>query len=268
MSNPVKISIVTPVRNGERFIRATVDSVLSQRGDFDLEYIVRDGQSTDATLSILEHFRGDPRLTVVSQRDGSPQEAINAGMAQASGDLAAWLNADDLYAPGALAAVAAAFRAHPRHDWLYGRCRIIDADGGEIRKPITLYKSLLGYRFSRHLLLCENYINQPATFWRLALWRDVGRLDSRFKAAWDYQLWLEMAARSPALSLHRHLADFRRHDDSISENHFERQFQEELAIATARGNVLHRAIHRLAIGLRLVLYRRLNRRRPASSGRE
>lgn len=257
MATLPKISIVTAVLNGERFIRQTVESVLGQEGPFELEYIVRDGKSTDATLDILAEFSQDSRLTVVSRRDGSPQEAINAGMRQGTGEIGAWLNADDYYQPGALAKVVGAFAANPGRQWLYGDCAIVDDQGREVRKAITLYKKLVGFVYSRHLLLCENFINQPATFWRMELWRASKSLDPRFKAAWDYELWLAMAAHGRPIRLHERLASFRRHQDSISENHFERQFREELEIACRHGGLPHRLIHRLSIAMRTAVYRRL-----------
>ena len=239
----MKITIITPVLNGEQFIRQTVDSILSQKGDFEIEYIVRDGCSTDKTLNILAEY-GD-KLTVISQQDGSPQEAINNGMAMASGDIGCWLNADDTYEPGTLQAVVDAFKANPDKHWLYGRCSIIDENDSEIRKPITWYKNIIGYVYSRNVLLCENYVNQPATFWRMDLWNKANNLNPKYKAAWDYELWMRMAQKSKAIHIRKYLAKFRRHPGSISENHFVKQFSEELEIAKEYGNSLHWLLHKV-----------------------
>ncbi|MCP4179179.1 MAG: glycosyltransferase [bacterium] len=204
----IKISVITAVKNGERFIRQTVDSVLSQKGNFQLEYIIRDGCSTDRTLDILKEY-GD-KLTVISKKDGSPQEAINAGMEMATGNIGCWLNADDIFEPGTLQKVVNTFEKSPKYKWLYGRCRIIDANSNEIRKPITWYKNLIGYFYSKNILLCENFINQPATFWIMDLWKEVsGNLNREYKAAWDYELWLKMAQKSKAVHLREYLASFR-----------------------------------------------------------
>lgn len=251
----MKISIITPVYNGEKFLRRTMDSIHSQKGNFELEHIVCDGQSTDGTLEILKEY---PAAQVISRKDGGPFNAINYGMNLAGGDIGAWLNADDLYRPGALVAVADYFEKHPKCQWLYGDCPIIDQDEREIRKPITLYKELIGGIYSRNVLLCENFINQPATFWRMDLWRKLGGLNSIYKAAWDYELWLKMSALAPAKHLRRDLAAFRRHDGSISENFFERQFAEELAIAKGHGNVLHYWIHAFNCWKIIIAYKLLS----------
>ena len=237
----MKISIVTPAYNAAKYIRRTMDSIHGQRGNFELEHIVCDGLSTDETLEILKEY---PAAKVISRKDGGPFNAINYGMERCTGDIGAWLNADDVYVPGALEKVAETFRRHPECQWLYGNCPIIDSEDREIRKPITAYKELIGYFYSRNVLLCENFINQPATFWRMDLWRKIGGLRSVYKAAWDYELWLKMSLEAPARHLHCDLARFRRHGDSISERFYEKQFAEEIQIVREYGKLPHCWIHR------------------------
>jgi len=249
----MKVSVITPVKNGERFIRQTVESVLSQKGDFELEYIVRDGCSTDKTLEILKEYGN--KIIVVSKKDGSPQEAINAGMAMATGDIGCWLNADDMFLPEALQRVVNAFRKHPKRGWLYGRCKIIDENNNIIRQLITAYKNCIGYFYSKNILYCENYINQPATFWRMSLWGQVYPLSTKYKAAWDYELWMEMASCSKAIPIRVYLAKFRRHNNSISENCYKKQFQEELNIAKKYGCSIHFIIHYILVKIRTIIYK-------------
>lgn len=252
----MKISIITAVYNGEKYIRKMCDSIHSQKGDFELEHIVCDGLSKDRTLEILKEY---PEIKVVSRKDSGPFEAINNGMNMATGEIAAWLNADDMYAPGALEKVVTYFEKHPECQWLYGNCPIVDGEDKEIRKPITLYKELIGYFYSYNVLLCENFINQPATFWRLDLWRKIGGLQSIYKAAWDYELWLKMAQVAPARHLHKDLAYFRRHESSISETSFVRQFEEELSIARDHGSALHSLIHKFNQWKITTVYKMLSR---------
>ena len=109
------------------------------------------------------------------------------------------------------------------------------------------------------ILLCENFINQPATFWKMNLWHQVsGNLNTEYKAAWDYELCLKMAQTSPASHIRKYLASSRRHNESISENHFEKQFKEELDITKLYGNIIHYYIHLLLIKLRTIIYKILS----------
>lgn len=247
------VTVVTPVLNGARFIRRTIESVLAQEGDFTLEYIICDGGSTDATIKIVKEYGARCRL--IQRSDGGPADAINYAMGRAQGLIGGWLGADDLLSPGALNRVVEAFAAHPERDWLYGRCRIIDGRGQEIRRWITNYKNLLGLRFSRHLLWTENFINQPAAFWRMALWQRCGGLDARYKAAFDYDLWLRFAACSLPLVLPIYLASFRRHPGSISERGYEHQFAEELAISKREAPPLCYQLHRFNCYKIVTIYR-------------
>ena len=86
------ISIVTPSYNQGMYIRETIESVLSQSGDFELEYIIIDGGSTDNTLEILKSY--DDRFIWISEPDKGQTDAINKGLARASGDILAFLNSD------------------------------------------------------------------------------------------------------------------------------------------------------------------------------
>lgn len=255
----MKISIVTPVLNVVRFVRETIESVLSQEGDFEIEYVIRDGGSTDGTLDILNEYADHPAVRIISEKDESHYDAINKGINACDGDIACWINADDAYEPGALQTAAEAFRRQPDRQWLYAGCDIIDAEGREIRKPITRYKQLLGWRYSYHMLLCENYVNQPATFWTMDLWRKVNGLSLQYPIAADYHLWLKFANHSKAIACPQKLAHFRRYGESISDTQFEDQFQEELDIVRPFANPMQRLIHRFNCWKIVTVYRLMAR---------
>ena len=249
----MKVTIVTPVLNGARFIRRTIESVLEQKGDFTLEYIICDGGSTDTTIDIVKEYQDHCQL--IKRSDSGPADAINFGMAKAQGEICGWLGADDLLLPGALGRVIKVFAEHPQQEWLYGRCRIINEYDEEIRRGITFYKNLLGSRFCRQILWSENFISQPATFWRVDLWRRCGGLDTVYKAAFDYDLWLRFASHSIPLSVPEYWAAFRRHPGSISERSYEKQFAEELAISKQKASALGYQVHRFNCYKIVVIYR-------------
>ncbi len=205
----MRVSIVTPSFNQGRFIERTIESVLAQRGGFELEYLVVDGGSTDETRSILE--RHADRLRFVSEPDRGQSDAINKGFRAATGDVLAWLNSDDTYEPGA---IDAAVRTLANARWCYGQCRIIDEHDREIRRPVTWYKNHLSRRFSRGRLLRKCFVPQPAVFFRRELLEEVGPVDEACRYSMDYDLWLRFARVAEPAFLPAYLARFRWHGAS------------------------------------------------------
>ena len=107
----MKISIVTPSFNQGQFLESTILSVLDQ--DYpDLEYIIIDGGSTDNSLEVIRKYT-DRISYWVSEPDEGQSHAINKGWSMATGDIIAWINADDVYCPGAFSLVAKAFENNP-----------------------------------------------------------------------------------------------------------------------------------------------------------
>ncbi|HEX6243171.1 MAG TPA: glycosyltransferase family 2 protein [Polyangiales bacterium] len=226
---PVRISIVTPSFNQAQYLERTLESVLNQRGDFSLEYRVVDGGSSDGSVDILRRY--GERLSWTSERDRGQVDAINKGLCAISGDIVGWVNSDDVLLPGALDAVARAFREHPEAEWLHGDCEIIDPDDRPVRKWVSLYKRLRAQRHSFANLLTENYVSQMTVFWRRSVHDQIGYLDPALHFAFDYDLWLRLARRGDPLYLPRKLACFRWYPASKSGSQFDRQFQEDFEVA-------------------------------------
>ncbi len=222
------LSIVTPSFNQGEFIETTIRSVLDQ-GYPRLEYLVMDGGSTDGTLAILRRYQD--RLTWTSGRDGGQGAALNEGFRRTRGDVIGWINSDDVYDPDAFRTVAEYFAEHPEVEWLYGRCPIIDGAGRVCKRWITRYKEFWMRRFSYRRLLIENYIPQPAVFFRRRLLERVGAIDVSYQHAFDYHLWLRLGAVSAPVMIDRVLACFRVHDSSKTSAGYYRSFTEELEAA-------------------------------------
>jgi glycosyltransferase involved in cell wall biosynthesis len=244
----VKLSIVTPSLNGRRFLERTARSILSQSGNFELEWLVIDGGSTDGTVEFLQGL-GDPRVRCLSEGDRGQSHAINKGLALAAGDVVAWLNTDDVYAPGALAAVAEAFASNPAARWLVGRYEVIDESDRPMRSGVVRYKERWLRRYSYRALLRENFISQPAVFWRREFGREVGPLDESLHWTMDYDLWLRMGRRAAPVFLDRVLARFRLHPASKTGAVDRRQFDEQYAVACRYldDDRMSRLVHRLNV---------------------
>jgi glycosyltransferase involved in cell wall biosynthesis len=197
------ISIVTPSYNQARYIEETVQSVLSQ--DYpQIEYIIVDGGSTDRTPNIIGKY--EHKLTWwVSEKDEGQTDAINKGFARAKGDILAWINSDDTYKPGAVAAAAKYLQEHPQVGMVYGDCSYINEHGrviGKFNAAQTNYRLLRqGY----------THIPQQTMFFRADLWKQVGPLDPSFYFAMDYDLWTRIAARAEIKYVHETWANFRLH---------------------------------------------------------
>lgn len=224
----MKFSIVTPNFNGARFLEATLASIAAQRGpDVVVEHWIVDGGSTDGSLDIIQRFLG-PETFLLAERDHGPADAINKGLRRVTGDLVAWLNADDLYEPGTLARAAAVLAAHPSAALAFGRCRIVDESGAEIRRGITRLKEFFHPLSSRFTIQCLNYISQPAMFFRRSALERAGLLRTELVAAWDYDLTLRLWRQGGAVRIPgAPLADFRWHPGSISGRAYAQQFREE-----------------------------------------
>jgi hypothetical protein len=167
----------------------------------------------------------------------------------AAGDVVAWLNTDDRYAPGAFAAVAEAFGSHPDSQWLVGRYQVIDADGRPIRPGVVRYKDRRLDRYRYRALLRENFVSQPAVFWRRSFGASVGPLDESLHWTMDYDLWLRMGRRCDPLILDRVLAQFRLHGRSKSGQVDRRQFDEQYRVARRYfdGDWVSHAAHRVTV---------------------
>lgn len=226
-----RITVVTPCFNSAATLPATLASVAAQ--DYsDIEHVVVDGGSTDATLAILAAAEG---VTYISESDRGRADAANKGVRLASGEVIGFLNADDTYQPGALAAVAEAFAGPARPRWVTGYCRIVDGDGREIRTSVTRYKNFFLRHYSFDLYLTQNFVPDPATFVRKDTLDEVGLLDQGYKISHDYDLWLRVARLGDPVVLRRYLSTFAMTEGTLSMSGFEQQFDEHARIARHRG---------------------------------
>jgi glycosyltransferase involved in cell wall biosynthesis len=224
----MKISVVTPVYNGERYLESCIQSVLAQRtAGVEVEHILVDGGSRDRSGEIADRYR-DQIAIQIREKDTGPANAINKGLHRATGDVLAWLNADDLYHPGALGRVARVVAENPGRALCFGHCPIINESGEEIRKGITRFKECFFPLSSRFTFQCINYVSQPAMFFRRTAFEKAGPLREDWVCAWDYEFMTRLWRQGGAVWVRGEpLASFRWHAGSLSGRHFRAQFREE-----------------------------------------
>lgn len=185
-----RVTIIMPVYNSAAFIEDSIRSVLDQTYP-NIEFIVMDGGSTDGTVEIAQRYAD--QLTLISEPDNGQSDAINKGWRRATGDILAWLNADDLYYPDTVATAVEYLENHPQTMWLYGQADLLDADGqpGHYNYPIFPWDY-------EKLLTFGCFITQPTVFLRREVIAQFGYLDESLHFGLDYEYWLRIGKAFPA----------------------------------------------------------------------
>jgi len=196
------ISIVTPSYNQGSYLEETILSVLEQ-GYPALEFFIFDGGSTDGSLDIIQKHQ-DQLTFWESKPDRGQSHAINKGFRMASGEIVAWLNSDDLLAPGALKVVAQAWQQNPGVGLITGQTEIIDQAGKPTGNVFGSEPNVIN-----SLLSSENPVSQPSTFFSTSALKEVGFLDETLHMSMDWDLWLRIGARYPTLFIPKMLSKSR-----------------------------------------------------------
>jgi glycosyltransferase involved in cell wall biosynthesis len=233
--------------NAERHLTATAESVLRQ--DYPpCEYIVKDGGSTDGTTALIAAL--PPGVIVMSGPDRGQTDAINAGLRRARGEIVSWINASDLYSPGAFRIVASYFSEHPDVGMVFGRARLIGEQGEDLgtyacaplREMLALNHVPRGH-FMKLLHERSGWIPQQTVFWRRSVMASSGYLDPDLHYAMDYDYWLRLGRCTTIHFVDADLGAFRLHPDAKSRA-AGRQWREVLLINRRHGGALFSPIHR------------------------
>ena len=225
----MRFSIVTPAFNSDRFIGETIESVISQAGNFSIEYFVIDGGSTDGTRQIVQRYQkllqdgafpiqcNEVVIHWHSEQDEGMYDAINKGFKKASGEIHAWINSDDIYLPGAFNTIAAVFTKYPTIEWLKGISSFMNSNSticSVDRVHLYAQKWIEKGVYGRWMY----FINQESVFWRKCLWEKGGGIDHSIKLAGDYFLWAMFAKCAPLVSVKAYLSSFRVVEGQLSSN--------------------------------------------------
>ena len=233
------ISIVTPSFNQAIYIEDTICSILSQAGDFYLDYVIVDGNSSDNSLQVIKKyekllqancyikminghqfyinkkkdFKFNKCLGVsyryISENDSGHGDALNKGFKLTFGNIMAWLNSDDMYHRGAFKNVVGVFSEYGDISWITGLTTYWDGDGN-LTGTNTVYKNI--YDFLREDF---GWIQQESTFWRRTLWEKSGSFineDYRFMV--DGELWCRFFLHDKLWNVATRLGGYRMHDSN------------------------------------------------------
>ena len=175
----MKISVITVCYNSAKTIASVLQSVTAQTHP-DIEYIIVDGASKDATLEIIRQ-NSSRVTTLISEKDRGIYDAMNKGIAAATGDIICFLNSDDRYEDNSVLQRVADAMADPKLDALLGDVAFVRADNPE--KVIRHYRS---DRFTSERLAWGWMPAHPAMFIRRSVYQTYGSFRTDFRIAGDF----------------------------------------------------------------------------------
>lgn len=218
------VSVIIPVYNGAAFIARAVDSALGQSHRPSEVIVVNDG-STDATLDVLAGYRD--RIRLISIANGGVSNARNVGMQASTGELIAFLDADDSWHPNKLQMQVAALHAYPRAALCCCDYMVLNKHLGHVVNHFSTFKK--GLTFDRPfdqglvatLIQC-NFVGTASTVMvRRALVDQVGRFNVAYRQAEDYDFWLRCALRGAFVVLSARLMEKHSHDSNLTNDWLE-----------------------------------------------
>ena len=239
-----KITIITPSYNQAAFIEQTIRSVQEQDYPY-VQHIVVDGSSSDETILILRRYG---HLMWISEKDRGQADALNKGLALATGDIIGWINSDDYYEKDIFQTVAAFF-SDPSIQWLVGNVIHTNSQGTQKvrgRSPEISYERLLRN---------PDIVRQQATFFRRTLLDRVGGWNPELFMVMDFDLWVRLAKIAPPKMVDKDLAYFRIHALQKSRPASVRRQTRELCSILNREGVSGPAIARLYLRKRWELFK-------------
>lgn len=182
----MKLSIITVCFNSASTIRDTIESVLLQ-DHTDIEYIIVDGGSKDGTQAIVESY-GERISRFVSEPDKGLYDAMNKGVALATGKVIGILNSDDFYErTTSLSSVVKAFEHCPESDVVFGD--VVFVNPADLRKVTRFYR---GNRFAPWKLRFGWMPPHPATFIRKLAYDTVGMYSLKYRISADYEFFVRL----------------------------------------------------------------------------
>lgn len=242
-----KISVVIPSYNKAEFIGKTIDSIVDQKYP-NLEVIIQDGGSKDGTLEIIQKYalRYPKIIKWESKKDSGQVDALEKGFKKVTGDIYAYINADDCYKDGALLCVGNYFIKHPKTLWLVGKGEVINTKGDNIWTLATNYKNFLLRKNKYHFLLMVNYLMQPSVFLSKETYLKYGPFNGTRNFVLEYEMWLRIAKEVMPRVINKTLSSFRLPEGSVSMKLFQKTLREDFkAVKNHTNDPIILSLHKL-----------------------
>jgi glycosyltransferase involved in cell wall biosynthesis len=230
----INIFIVTPAFNSAETISRTINSVVSQSGDFAIHYHIQDGGSKDDTVQVVKNWKEliersvipiyckSVKITFSTEKDTGMYDAIVKGYSHHRGcgdDWTGWINSDDMLLPGAFALLSEIDKqlSSQRIDWITGASSV-DWDDLPVAwgdRPVNREIISAGLCDGE----CWSYIQQEGTFFRKKIWDsvDVKKFFSEYRYAGDWNLWRLMAKENEIYQTPWATGNFSRREGQISQ---------------------------------------------------
>ena len=206
-SNPPLVSIVTPTYNQAEFLAATLDSMLAQ--DYpNIEYLVLDDGSTDATPDVLSRYIGHVHWE--RQANMGQSRTMNKAWAQARGKYLGYLSSDDLLLPNAISTLVRALEANTEAVVAYCDFDLIDRAG---KLTGTVCSPDFDHRRVVEELICPP---GPGTLFRRSVFEQIGGWNENLRKIPDFEYWLRAARIGPFMRVPQVLAQYRVHEESTA----------------------------------------------------
>ncbi len=209
-----KVSIITVVYNGIAHLEQTIESVLNQSYE-NIEYIIIDGGSTDGTVELIKQYE-DKIAYWVSEPDAGIYDAMNKGLAKATGEIVGLINADDWYEKDAVRKVLETFEKSDA-EVVHGSMQILQEDGSSFVKGVE--KSLS--RLKKGMLL-----SHPTVFAKKSLYDQYGIFNTSYKIVADWEMMVRWWLKGVKfVGIEATLAHFRM--GGVSSEHLKKSFEEK-----------------------------------------
>ena len=207
-----KISIVTPVYNGEEYIENTIKSVVNQTYK-NIEYIIVDGGSTDKTKEIIERYR-NKISKIIYQDDNSMYEAIERGFKFSTGEYYYWINSDDFFLDNGSVDRLMKILNKKNYDWVTCKVAISKFNNKpKIYFPLIYPRWIIRKGWANNCLW--GFLQQENIIFSKNLYFRVNGINPKFKMAGDYDLWKRFAQFKKLIPLNIKFACFRKHNNQL-----------------------------------------------------